>query len=361
MHYVDADLRPYPRGQQRHENFLVDRLVSARADYEVRWALLPQNRLTFTQSLKQGDAGAHVAALRRRLGLLGGNTFDKSLAAAITDYRRVHGLGNGSQADAALFASLNRGAQHYLDLIDRNVARAEAIPQDLPERFVFVDVAAQRMTMFEGQSAADTMRVIVGKRDMPTPSLAGYIRHAEVRPYWNLPADLVRENVASRVVAQGPGYLQRAGYQVLSDYSANARPVPARTVNWRAVSNGDQTVRVVQKPGPYNAMGDVKFMLPNELGIYLHDTPNTDLFENTKRLFSAGCVRLEDAERFSHWLFGADILSGVSAPSQRQDLENPVPVFIIYLTAWPDADGQLFREDIYGRDNDGFGRFTNAP
>jgi murein L,D-transpeptidase YcbB/YkuD len=350
MHYVDAELRPYPGGDVEDQNFLVDSLLDARDHYRVRWGALPQNRLTYKRKLSVAAEGPEVAALRTRLGLATGDRFDAELAEVVEEYRRVHGLALTAEADRALYTSLNRGEAHYLALLDRNIERARAIPQDLPKRFVFVDVTAQRLHMFEGQESIDAMKVVIGKRSMPTPSLAAYIRHAEVRPYWNLPADLVKSGVARRAVAQGPAYLQRAGYQVMSDYGAKARPLPAHAIDWPAVVRGEEDVRVVQKPGPYNAMGDVKFMFPNRLGIYLHDTPQTDLFASSTRMFSAGCVRLEDATRLARWLYGENIVAAGRGPSHRIELDEEVPVFIIYLTAWPDADGRLFRDDIYDRD-----------
>ncbi|MEE4200074.1 L,D-transpeptidase family protein [Erythrobacter sp.] len=350
MHYVDPQLRPYPGGEAENHNFLVDRLIAAKETYADNYADLPQTHLEYERELTRGMRGGDVAALRARLGLGAGDRFDEALGEAVSRYRDLHGLEAGNTADRELIDSLNRGAAHYLALLDRNIERARAIPQDLPARFVFVDVAAQRLSMFDGEREVDAMKAIVGKRAMPTPALAAYIRRAEVNPYWNLPSDLIQTGVARRAAAQGAGYLRRAGYQVLSDYNEDARLLDPRGVDWRAVMQGEDDVRVVQKPGPYNAMGDVKFMFPNHLGIYLHDTPHTQLFDRDSRLFSAGCVRLEDAARLGRWLFGSDVVSSSEDPAHEVPLAEPVALFITYLTAWPEENGRVFRPDIYGRD-----------
>lgn len=138
---------------------------------------------------------------------------------------------------------------------------------------------------------------------------------------------------------------------MLSDWSAKAAPVTPADVDWPAVASGRQLLRVRQRPGPANMMGGMKFMLPNELGIYLHDTPDRHLFDADQRTFSAGCVRVEKPERLAQWLLaGAAPAEPPEGPEQRVDLREPVPIYITYLTASPGLDEPAFRKDVYGRD-----------
>jgi L,D-transpeptidase YcbB len=229
--------------------------------------------------------------------------------------------------------------------------RARSIPAEPARRYVIVDTAGARLWMIEEGEVVDSMKAIVGKPSMATPEMAGLIRYAVLNPYWNLPPDLARER-AKRVLKRGPGAIAAERLQILSDWSERPRVLKASEVNWRAVAAGAYPLRMRQLPGGDNVMGDMKFMLPNRLGIYLHDTPNKRNFELEDRRLSSGCVRVEDARRLSRWLFGGrTVAPRGSAPEQRVDLPEPVPVYITYLTAVPKIGGGIvFRRDFYGRD-----------
>jgi murein L,D-transpeptidase YcbB/YkuD len=217
-------------------------------------------------------------------------------------------------------------------------------------RHILVDAAAARLYVYEDGQVRDTMRVVVGRVTDPTPVMAGLIRYAAVNPYWNIPPDLVPSRVAEGVLRDGPGFLRTRRFEILSDWSPNASPLDPGRVDWQAVHAGQQQLRVRQLPGPQNAMGRMKFMFPNTLGVYLHDTPERDLLRETARQFSAGCVRVEDAPRLARWLFGRPLRVPAGGREQNVDLPEPVPVYITYLTAAPDGDGIVFRQDVYNRD-----------
>jgi murein L,D-transpeptidase YcbB/YkuD len=121
-------------------------------------------------------------------------------------------------------------------------------------------------------------------------------------------------------------------------------------VDWKGVADGKVNVLIRQLPGPHNSMGRIKFMFPNQEGVYLHDNPERELFEQAARLYSGGCVRLEAAWRLSHWLFGRDLTWEGAATEQRVLLDRPVPVYITYLTAVPDGSQVAYFDDVYGRD-----------
>ncbi|MEA3050147.1 MAG: L,D-transpeptidase YcbB [Sphingomonadales bacterium] len=235
-------------------------------------------------------------------------------------------------------------------LVRLNLDRARAIPASAP-RYVIVDTASARLWMIEGERVEGPMKVIVGKPAMQTPVMAGRIRYVVLNPWWNVPPDLARER-AKTVVKEGPGLIARQRLEILSDWSDSARPIPASAVNWRAVAAGQQTLRLRQRPGGDNVMGAVKFMMPNRLGIYLHDFPDRSLFDRADRRLSSGCVRLADAPRLLAWLYrGRPPAPRGAAPEQRVDLPEPVPVYITYLTVLPGGpDGLTFQPDSYGRD-----------
>ncbi len=233
------------------------------------------------------------------------------------------------------------------ETIWRNLDRIRAIPAQQHGRHVLVDTAGARLWMYENGVPVDSMKVVVGKPDMQTPTMAGYLRDAIVNPYWNIPVDLVQQNIATNVLTRGLSYLKERGYEVLSDYSERPAVLDPKTIEWKAVAQGTRFVRVRQKPGNSNFMGKAKFEFPNELGIYLHDTPDKHLLKKEQRHLSAGCVRLEDADRFGRWLLGKPLPKVGKQAEQRISAPQPVAIYITHLTALPTESGIVFRPETY--------------
>ena len=329
-------------------------------DYRSRWGGLPQLNIPRGPALRPGSTGPRVRQLRLRLGLAAEGGFDAALEQALRAYQSAHGLPDDGIAGPRTLASLNAGAAHYERLIELNLARARSLPADLGDRFILVDAAEARLWMYEDGRPVDSMRVIVGRREMATPALAGMIRHAMLNPYWNVPPDLVRDRIAPNVLSRGLSYLDERRYELLSGWGDDAVRIDPADVDWRAVAAGRHELRVRQQAGDDNMMGEVKFEFPNDLGIYLHDTPDRHLFDAADRRQSSGCVRLEDARRLSHWLFGRDVFPLSRAPEQRLPLPAPVPIYITYFTAAPGETGIVFRDDVYDRDRPLLARVTGA-
>jgi len=228
-----------------------------------------------------------------------------------------------------------------------NLDRARLLPGPWT-RHVVVDAASARLWYYADGKQQGTMRVVVGEPETPTPMLAGMVRYATLNPYWNVPTDLVQKRIAPKVLKGAS--LKAMGYEALSDWTANAAVLDPKTIDWQAVADGREELRVRQLPGKTNAMGRVKFMFPNDQGIYLHDTPSRSLFTKTARQFSNGCVRLEDAQRLGRWFFDAPLAAKSKKPEEQRPLPQPVPVYLTYLTAAPTEKGVGFLDDVYGRD-----------
>jgi murein L,D-transpeptidase YcbB/YkuD len=207
------------------------------------------------------------------------------------------------------------------------------LSSDIPAygRHVLVDAASARLFMIENGQVVDSMRVIVGKPDSATPTLRSTIYHATLNPYWNVPVDLARKIIAPRVVKDGPAYLEARGYKVLTKFGSDAQEIDPESVDWQAVADGHEEVYVRQLPGPGNSMGRMKFGFVNNNGIFLHDTPKKELFEEASRQLSNGCVRLEDADRLARWMLGRDPAAEQAAPEQHVSLPQPVHIRITYL------------------------------
>jgi len=270
-----------------------------------------------------------------------------SLAAYVHKVSEVNPL-YAQLRDAAWTAMQSNGGA-----LDPRVLTSLDRVRDIPPdgRYVMVDTAGARLYMIDDGRIVDSMKVIVGKADpsTQTPLLASTIYYATLNPYWHVSSDMVRSLIARNVLDQGLSYLKTHGYQVMAADGSDALLDPAK-VDWHAVADGRETVKVRQLPGPANSMGRIKIGFPNSSDIYLHDTPNKSLFTQDDRDLSHGCIRLQDAERLGSWLMGRDPEAASREPEQNVLLPKPVPIYVTYLTAQVN-NGQLsFVDDIYGRD-----------
>ncbi|MGH6706244.1 MAG: L,D-transpeptidase family protein [Sphingomicrobium sp.] len=367
--YVDPKMSSVARRKQRPQNWLArlfnpsssrrgapnpmfDQLARGLQQYQASWGRLPQTKIPAGAALKRGSTGKRVSLLRTRLGLSPNGGFDERLFQAVSAYQAVHGLGTPDGiAGRATIASLNRGAIYYARRIAINMERAYRLPQQRAfDRYVVVDSGAAEAYYFDRDRMVDKMRVIVGSPKTKTPMMAVLMRNAKANPYWHVPPEMVRSLTAKKVKEQGLSYFDDFHYEVLSDWSGNGRVMDPKTVNWAAIRTGRQkpTIMVRQLPGPWNSMGEMKFEMPNDFGIYLHDTPQKEKFAGD-RWISNGCVRLEDWRRFATWVFGR-VPQETSAREQRIELPRPVPIYMTYLTVAPSGNGVMFRPDPYGFD-----------
>jgi murein L,D-transpeptidase YcbB/YkuD len=328
-------------------------LASGLEEYRATWGALPSTKIPAGPVLKPGATGRRVAALRTRLGLPAGTAYDGRVAQAVTSYQIAHGL---APADGvvgrATLASLNRGPLSYERQIAVNMERAWRLPKTRAfDRYVIVDSGSALAYLVERDRIVDSMKVIVGSPKTKTPMMAVIMRNAKANPYWNVPPELFQTLTAKRVLEQGVGYLNQFHYEVLSDWGPTATRLDPKTINWKAAAAGKLSHhRARQLPGPWNSMGAMKFEMPNDYGIYLHDTPIKENFDKADRWISNGCVRLEDYRRFASWVFGRPPAEN-GAYEQNIALPRPVPVFMTYLTVVPGREGGLvFRADPYGHD-----------
>ena len=239
-----------------------------------------------------------------------------------------------------------------------NLERARSIPSK--GKFALVDSGTQRLILFENAQVVDSMKVIVGTDQLPTPLIASTIYYVTYNPYWHAPDHLVRKTIAPTVLRQGMNYLRTRGYHVLDEWSETSTEIDPTTVDWKAAAAGSLHLRVRQDPGPLNSMGILKFPFPNPEDIYLHDTPGKELFEKSTRFLSNGCVRVEDARRFGRWLLGQDPVAPSNDPELRVQLSQSVPIVLTYLTAQV-IDGKVtYLNDVYGWDRNGPPQFATA-
>lgn len=239
------------------------------------------------------------------------------------------------------------------DAVRLNLERSRILPAS--GKFILVNSAEQRLHMYENWQDVGSMKVVVGDKlhyGLPTPIVVSSINYAIANPYWHVPEHLVRK-FAPRVRAQGQAFMDRNGYEVLTDFGPNGQPVPISSIDWKAVEAGTTKVLMRQKPNSINSMGRMKFPFPNREGIYLHDTPMKEYFSLANRAKSNGCIRVEDYRRLANWIFGRDVAAAGSAPEQHISTPRGVPVYVTYLTMVPSATGMQTFEDRYGWDRPG--------
>jgi murein L,D-transpeptidase YcbB/YkuD len=269
-----------------------------------------------------------------------------SLSSYVTDLGWMHPF-YGELRDA--IAEHKYSDDHQREILELNLKRARVLPAT-KERYVLVNAAQQRLFMYENGKAVDNMVVVVGQTKYPTPMLAAYIRYAALNPYWYVPPDLAWEDVGQWVEKYGYSYFERMGYEQVDDWTKTPQILDATKIDWDAVRDGKVQILLRQKPGPNNFMGRIKFMFPNQFGVYLHDNPRRELFKQSTRYFSGGCVRLEDAWRLSRWLFHRELSWEGHGTEEPVMLDQPVPVYITYMTAVPDGQSIAYYDDAYGRD-----------
>ena len=292
------------------------------------------------KSLREGDSSITVAQLKKRLRLYGdyedadsSHVFTPALTEAIRGYQRRYGLKDDGVAGPALIKEMNQPVENRIRQILINMERMRWIPAQPKGDFLLVNIPEFRLHVYEDGAYKWNMGVVVGTAAHSTVIFNGDMKYIVFSPYWNVPPGILKNEVLPGI-KKNPNYLTR------------------HNMEW----NGGA---VRQKPGPSNSLGLVKFLFPNSYNIYLHDTPPKNLFNESKRAFSHGCIRLSEQKKLAEYLLRDDstwtsdkITKAMNAGKERYvTLKQTIPVFIGYFTAWVDRDGKLnFRDDIYGHD-----------
>jgi murein L,D-transpeptidase YcbB/YkuD len=229
-----------------------------------------------------------------------------------------------------------------------NLDRVRSLPAK--GRFLLVDSGVSMLTLYQDGQVVDSMKVITGTDELPTPLIASYMYYITYNPYWHAPDHLVRKTIAPNMLHLGSSYLKSHGYHVIADWSESPTVIDPTTVDWKGAAAGKVHLKIQQDPGPLNSMGILKFPFPNPQDIYLHDTPDHEKFKLANRNLSNGCVRVEDARRLGTWLLGREPVSPGSTPELRVQLPRATPIYLTYITAQV-RDGKLsYLPDIYGWD-----------
>lgn len=315
--------------------------------------------------LTVGDRDPRVVALRQRLAATEEmaptaeeDLFDEELALAVRSFQQRHGLAVDTKVGPRTLEALRVPAATRAAQIVLNLERWRWLPRTLGERFILVNIPSYSLHVFEGREQVMTMRVIVGRPYRRTPVFSDLVRYLVLNPTWEVPRSIAVLDELP-LIRKDPGFLARMGFRVLTGWGADERVVDPARVDWSALGPGNFPYRLRQEPGPYNALGRIKFMFPNTFNVYLHDTPSRQLFDAAQRDFSSGCIRIDRPLDLAEYVLRGDprwtrtALEATIAGGRTETvpLPSPLPIHLQYWTAWADANGTMhFRRDLYGRD-----------
>lgn len=367
---IDAPSMREFAAQVLPRNRLYGRLKAALADYRAiaaqgGWPEVPDG-----QTLRPGMNDARVPILERRLALThdlqgitaatapgeaapvtGEAAYDGEIVAAVHRFQERHGLAADGVVGRTTLAALNVPVEQRIEQIRASLERARWVLADLADEFIVVNVAGFHLYLVrDGDIAWDT-RVQVGRPYRRTPVFKAEMTYLVLNPTWTVPPTILREDILP-AVRRDPDYLAGRNIDVID---GSGRAVDPSSVDWRGQRSFPY--RFVQRPGATNALGQVKFMFPNDHAVYLHDTPSRDLFERPSRPFSSGCIRVEQPLELARLLLGpawdgARIDAAVAqGRTETVFLTKPVDVLLLYWTAEVDEQGRIvFWPDVYDRD-----------
>ncbi len=323
-------------------------------------------------SIKPGMKNARVGLLRSHLRLWDdlkvendraaqgsdANYYDDDMVKAVKWMQYRHGLAQDGAVGKATLAAINVPVEDRIDQLVINLERRRWMTDDFGQRYIFVNLADFTLKLVDEPKTLLDMRVVIGKTYHKTPVFSKNMTYLVINPFWNVPPSIAGGEILPKL-KKDPGYLAKKNFTLLSDWSASAQSVDPYTIDWSQVTRRNFRWRLRQGPGDGNALGRIKFMLPNHFNVYLHDTPSKSKFSQTVRSFSHGCVRVHEPTRLAAAVLTEnkgwgeeEITAAITAKKRRiVKLKNPLPVHISYLTAWVNKDMSVhFRADIYDRD-----------
>ncbi|MAS04908.1 MAG: hypothetical protein CL534_09525 [Ahrensia sp.] len=310
---------------------------------------LPQIMKALRKRASEETREKHAATFAEYLG---GEEYTHDIAELVKDFQRESGLvPDGIVGRNTVSHLTDESHASKIERVELAMERLRWHPERFGYRHVLINQAAYRASYFEDGKEELSMRAIVGKKSNQTSFFFDEVETVVYNPYWGVPQSIIVNEMLPKLY-RDPGYLDRAGYEVTN---TSGRRVSSAAVDWWNYS-GKVPYNVRQKPGPRNALGEVKILFPNKHHIYMHDTPSRNLFDRDQRALSHGCVRLQQPQAMAAAVLGKteDYVHSRIDNGRGEESESvpvKIPVFVSYYTAWPDADGNVqYYSDIYDRD-----------
>jgi murein L,D-transpeptidase YcbB/YkuD len=317
--------------------------------------------------LQKGDKNNRVVPLRKRLKVTGDleqanvendTVFDGQLEEAVMHFQKRHGLNVDGIVGLGTLNALNVSVQERINQIEINMERWRWLPQDLGNKHLIINIANFELDVVENNKPVLTMRAIVGKSYRRTPVFSDKMTYLVLCPYWHVPQNIAAQDILP-LVKKDSLYFRKQNMKVFEGWGNEAKEIDPETIDWSSITTNNFKYRFRQEPGPNNALGDIKFMFPNQFNVYLHDTPARELFKKSTRGFSSGCIRIEKPTELAEYVLSSDqswnrekIRAAINRKiEQTVRLPEPIPIHLLYWTSWVSEDGTLnFRDDIYSRD-----------
>ncbi len=332
--------------------------------------------------MKEGDRSARVAQLRKRLRREGDlappddplapfdpELFDQALVEAVESFQDRYGLEQDGQVGPNTLTALNTSIERRIEQLVLNLERRRWMSDKLASRYIYVNLADFHLQLVDSGEVAFETPVVIGSLYNKTPVFSADMTYLVINPFWNVPPSIATTELLTKARADSE-YFRENGFDIFENWNADAQVLDSTSIDWSEVDAQNFSYKVRQRPGPTNALGQLKFMLPNDYNIYLHDTPDRAHFDLNERSFSHGCVRVADPEALanailegqSDWTLD-EIVDAVGSGERTQvNLDQSLPVQITYLTAWVDDDNRVhFRNDVYDRDQILADALTNNP
>jgi murein L,D-transpeptidase YcbB/YkuD len=324
------------------------------------WSQIPESL-----KIQPGDSHPYVLLIRKRLefenNLLDAavtdhpELFSPSLSDAVKRFQIRYSLEADGIFGRATRAAMNVPAEKRLEQIKINLERLRWLPDDLGQRYIMVNLANYRLMAVEGNDVKLDMRVIVGKKQRETPAFTSKMQHIVLNPHWYVPEKLARLDLIPKQQAD-PDYFRNHKIRIVDAYKGKINEISPDSIDWSTVNGNEFPYFLRQDPGKRNALGRMKFIMPNPWQIYLHDTPGKRLFNKVERNFSSGCIRVEDPLALASFSLSEDYnpkkISAIIASNKKHyaKLAQPLPVYAVYLTVWANGDELIFSPDNYKRD-----------
>lgn len=354
----------FERLSPKYENYRVLKEY-LRKYYELlakkRW-----DRIEVKEKVKQGETHPSIPAIKERLYLLGylnsyspSQFFDEELKEAVIKFQLKHNLETDGVLGKNTIRALNISPKEIITKIRINLEKYRWLPETLGEKFLFVNIPSFEIDLYEKGQILLQSKIIAGKdcqEDFrPTPLLYSKITQVVINPDWYIPHKIAVKDMLPKI-AKNNHYLKMENIKVY----LNGEEIDPSTIEWNSVDEKNFNFRLIQKAGKSNALGRIKFHMPNDFDVYLHDTPDKKLFSKSKRAFSSGCIRIEKALPLALKLLGDNntknwddkkIMETLKSEKTFYiNLKNPVPIYILYFTTLVKDSDLYFFEDIYKYD-----------
>ena len=323
---------------------------------------------TFTTSLPKIEKGMRhpdVSSLRKRLAATRGpigfdpedeELFDQVLHDQVVAFQQRNGLEADGVVGKSTVEALNIPVSERISTIEANLERWRWVSDDLGNNYILVNTADYNLRFFGNGEQTFISKVIVGTSKRPTPVFSSVMKYLVVNPDWTVPPQILRQDIIPDIIRDSD-YLQKKHMKIVA---RDGSVVDPSSIDWNQVSANRFPYMIKQESGKGNPLGQIKFMFPNQYDVYIHDTPSHWQFSKSIRPFSSGCIRIDNVRDFARFLLKDDPDWNKGRLDEEIDngrsrtiiLKNPVPVHIVYFTAWADNDGTTyFWKDIYNRDN----------